>query len=111
MKEGGFLMKFRANSSENDNIDNLCYSYFNSNRDIPIGFKNNIQLTCQSLKNSYKPKTKFRQAIIYGMCIILLTSGVVYAKDIKNFVTKFFFGDSKSIQNAKQKSKEPTIIL
>lgn len=93
-------MKFRANSSENDNIDNLCYSYFNSNRDIPIGFKNNIQLTCQSLKNSYKPKTKFRQAIIYGMCIILLTSGVVYAKDIKNFVTKFFFGDSKSIQNA-----------
>ena len=93
-------MSYEIDNQKNDNIDNLCYTYFNYTKEIPIGVKNNIKLTCQNLKTPHKSKIKIRQAIVYGLCIIFLTSGIVSAKDIKNFVTNVFFGNSKGIQNA-----------
>ena len=92
--------KNNKDNQKNDDIDNLCYSYFNSNKDIPISIKNNIKLTCKNLKKQPKSRFRFSQAIVCGMCIIVLTSGIVYAKDIKNFITNIFFGNSKGIQTA-----------
>lgn len=88
--------------NNNDKIDNLIYNSFKNNSQTPNSFTNNIYKV--NLKSSNERKyLKFdfsiKRIVFYIISILTISSGVVFAKDISNFI-KNLFNDSVGVETA-----------
>ncbi len=79
-----------------DEIDKLLYKYFDENKDVP-------RETTEVIKNTIHKKSlkKFIgiKAIATVCTLFLLTTGVVFANDIKDFISELFNLNSINIKN------------
>lgn len=78
-----------------DNVDKLLYEYFEKNKDIP-------QETAKVISRApYKRKIKYNisKVAVLILTLSILTTGVVFAKEITNFFRNLFGLDSIGINN------------
>ena len=79
-----------------DEIDKLLYKYFDENKDVP-------RETTEVIKNTIHKKSlkKFIgiKAIATVCTLFLLTTGVVFSNDIKDFISELLNLNSINIKN------------
>lgn len=74
-----------------DEIDELFYNYFNSNKEVPNIIENGIKsVSFNSIKKENKIILLIKKFIITIIGITTIAGSVVFAKDISNFVKNFF---------------------
>ncbi len=79
-----------------DEIDRMLYEYFNNNVEVPIGVTNTIKNALHKKKRNRKPLVT---SIASLFAVFLLTTGVVFAKEIKDFFKDTFNLASIDIKN------------
>lgn len=74
-----------------DEIDELFFNYFNSNKKVPDIIENGIKsVSFNFIEQENKVISLIKKFIITIMGIATITGGVVFAKDISNFLRNFF---------------------
>lgn len=69
-----------------DEIDNLLFEYFKDNEYVPDIITNGIENAINNKNKKYKIFLLIRKFIITVIGLFTITSGIVFAKDIKTFV-------------------------
>lgn len=69
-----------------DEIDNLLFEYFKDNEYVPDIITNGIENAMYNKNKKYKIFLLIRKFIITVIGLFTITSGIVFAKDIKTFV-------------------------
>ncbi len=83
-----------------DEIDNILFSYFDNNKDIPLSTQETIY---KAFDIPAKPITliyKIQKIAVILITFIILTTGVVFAKDIISFITSLFTNTTEGINKA-----------
>lgn len=83
-----------------DEIDNMLFSYFDNNKDIPLSTQDTI---INAFNRPSKPISlvyKIQKVAIILICFVILTTGVVFAKDIIKFITSLFSNTTEGIDKA-----------
>lgn len=103
---------------ENNNFEEELFDYFNQNQIVPEGITNVIWEINLSKRKISTLNIKKIVAVIIS--VITVSTGVVFAKDISNFVRKKFFDNKKGVETAiengyiydenSEKNKEAEII-
>ncbi len=74
-----------------DEIDELLFKYFNSNKDIPKAIENKIRnVDLNAIKKENQLIKIIKKFIITIIGIITITGGMVFAQNIENFLKNFF---------------------
>lgn len=84
------------NKNNIDEIDKMLYEYFADNKEVPVSTKNAIKTALH--KNETKDIINFKVVATF-FTIFLLTTGVVFAKDIGDFFNKIFNLNSINLNN------------
>lgn len=85
-----------------NNIEEKLFEYFENKKkleEIPISTKNIINNAFRT-KNRKHYKSNIPQMIIYVFSIIILSTGVVFAKEIVGLITSLFVNTTNSIDTA-----------
>lgn len=69
-----------------DEIDNLLFEYFKDNEYVPTIITDGIENAINNKNKKYKIVLLIRKLAIIIMGVLTVTSGIVFAKDIKTFV-------------------------
>lgn len=88
-------------NKEFDEIDELLFNYFENNQDVPEIISNGIDSALIGVNQS-NIKEKINKIIITIISLISIVGGVVFAKNIVNFIYQFFNtsnGIDTAIQN------------
>lgn len=83
-------------NEELDEIDELLYDYFKQNREVPKSTANVIKNTLYKKK---KIKFKFSKVAIFIITISILSTGVVFARNIGDFFRNLFGLNNIGINN------------
>lgn len=84
----------------NDDFDNKIYKYFEQSNQIPQNFTNAIWDTklVKEKKNLFE-FYNFKKVAIIAMSFVLISTGVVFAKDIPGFI-KNLFNDNEGVNTS-----------
>lgn len=103
---------------ENKNFEEELFNYFNQNQFVPEGITNAIWEI--NLNKRKMPTINIKRIVAIIISFITVSTGVVFAKDISNFVQKVFFDSKKGVETAiengyiydenSEKNKETEII-
>ena len=92
------------NRNEDSNIEKELFEFFEElkeNQEIPISTRNAINNAFKIEKrNNLKIKVRIPQIVVYLFSIIIISTGVVFANDIVNFVKSLFINTTNSIDKA-----------
>lgn len=83
-----------------DDIDKMLFSYFDNNKDIPSSTQDTILKAFEKPKKTISLVYKIQKVAIILITFIILTTGVVFAKDIINFITSLFTNTTEGINKA-----------
>lgn len=90
------------NKKEDSNIEKELFKYFEKlkeNQEIPISTKNAINNAFKREKRN-KAKIRIPRIVAYLFSIIIISTGVVFANEIVNFVKSLFINTTNSIDRA-----------
>ncbi len=74
-----------------DEIDDIIFQYFNSNKEIPIEIENGIKNAIYNKrKNRIKIIEFIKKVIVTIIGLLTVTSGIVFAKEIGEFIGNIF---------------------
>lgn len=83
-----------------DDFDNKIYRYFQESNKIPENFTNAIwDIKLKKEKNNFFDLYNFKKVAIISMSFVLITTGVVFAKDFSDFF-KDLFSDNEGVNTA-----------
>lgn len=86
--------------NKNDDFDNKIYKYFQESNKIPQNFTNAIwDIKLNKEKKNFFDFYNFKKVAIISMSFALITTGVVFAKDIPDFF-KDLFNDNEGVNTA-----------
>lgn len=87
-----------------DKIDNLFFQYFENNQEVPNIITNGIETAMYNKKHKYEMIELIKKIIITIISFLTITSGIVFAKDIKilfeNLVENIFGNYNNGITTA-----------
>ncbi|MBP3596689.1 MAG: DUF4179 domain-containing protein [Clostridia bacterium] len=83
-----------------DDIDKMLFSYFDNNKDIPSSTQDTILKAFEKPTKTISLVYKIQKVAIILITFIILTTGVVFAKDIINFITSLFTNTTEGINKA-----------
>ena len=85
-----------------DEIDNILFDYFKEHKKVPQSIKKTIDNTLLVENRKFNPMINIKKFIISIIGLLTLTGGIVFAKDISNYIQYFFQhnnGMDTAIQN------------
>lgn len=83
-----------------DELDKMLFSYFDNNKDIPSSTQDTILNAFENPRTPTSLIYKIQKVAIVLISFIILTTGVVFAKDIINFITSLFTNTTEGINKA-----------
>lgn len=83
-----------------DDIDKMLFSYFDNNKEIPSSTQDTILNAFEKPRKTISLVYKIQKVAIVLISFIILTTGVVFAKDIINFITSLFTNTTEGINKA-----------
>lgn len=83
-----------------DDIDKMLFSYFDNNKNIPSSTQETILNAFEIPRKPLSLVYKIQKVAIVLISFIVLTTGVVFAKDIINFITSLFTNTTEGINKA-----------
>lgn len=84
-----------------DEIDNILFDYFKEHQNVPQTIQQTIDNTLLVKNKNSNLVINIKKFIISIIGLLTLTGGVVFAKDISNFI-QYFFGHNKGMDTAIQ---------
>ena len=73
-----------------DEIDNILFDYFKEHKKVPQSIKKTIDNTLLVENRKFNHMINIKKFIISIIGLLTLTGGIVFAKDISNYIQYFF---------------------
>lgn len=87
-------------NNNSDDIDKMLFSYFDNNKDIPSSTQDTILNAFEKPRKTISLVYKIQKVAIVLISFIIITTSVVFAKDIINFITSLFTNTTEGINKA-----------